>query len=182
MFKRASFAVAAALLLVGLAGRAEAVVIDVDPGPVGGQSNSPLVSEELFVGGQATSFDFVFTDMKHVEATRWGWVLPQDFDPGGPLDLSYVYYLTDMSGNEIGGTRDEDSGDFALVETFALAGPVVAHGFFIEITPNQNILVNILVDGTVGEWVLLPEPAAITLFGFGLAGLGWAVRRRRRTA
>ena len=173
MFKRASLAVAAALLLVGLAGRAEAVVM-IDPGPVGGPSNSPLIGDELFLGGQATSFDFVFEDMKHVEATIWGWQLSSDFDPTVPLDLSYVYYLTDMLGNEIDGTRDEDSGDFGTALTLALAGPIVAHGFFIEFTPNQNILVNVFVDGTVGEWVPLPEPAAITLFGFGLLGLGLA--------
>ena len=173
MFKRASFAVAAALLLVGLVGRAEAVVM-IDPGPVGGPSNSPLVSDEFFPGGQTTSFHFVFTDMKHVEATIWGWQLSSDFNPSGPLELSYVYYLTDILGNEIDGTRDEDTGDFGTALTLALAGPIVAHDFFIEFTPNQNILVNVFVDGLVGEWVPLPEPAAITLFGFGLAGLALA--------
>ena len=176
MFKRASFAVAAALLLVGLVGRAEAIVM-IDPGPVGGPSNSPLVGDEFFPGGQTTSFHFVFTDMKHVEATIWGWQLSSDFNPSGPLELSYVYYLTDILGNEIDGTRDEDSGDFGTALTLALAGPIVAHDFFIEFTPNQNILVNVFVDGLVGEWVPLSEPAAITLFGFGLAGLGLASLR-----
>ena len=188
MFKRALLGVAAALLLVGLAGRAEAIVM-IDPGPVGGQSNSPLVSEEQFLGGQTTSFHYVFEDMKHIEALIWGWSLPDDFDPGGPLDLSYVFYLTDMFGNEIDGTRDEGSGDIGGALNDSQTIPIVAHDFFIEITPNQNILVNIFVDGLVGEWVpdQLPEPASITLFGFGLAGLGWASlvgagRRRRRRA
>ena len=188
MFKRALLGVAAALLLVGLAGKAEAVVvIDVDPGPVGGQSNSPLVSEEFFPGGQTSSFHYVFEDMKHIEALIWGWSLPDDFDPSGPLDLSYVFYLTDMFGNEIDGTRDEGSGDIGGALDDSQTIPIVAHDFFIEITPNQNILVNIFVGGLVGEWVPdeLPEPAAITLFGFGLAGLGLALhgagqRRRRR--
>ena len=67
--------------------------------------------------------------------------------------------------------------------------PIIAHDVFIEITPNQNIFVEIFVDGIVGEWVPheLPEPAAITLFGFGLLGLGLAAfhgvgRRRKKTA
>ena len=186
MFKRASLAVAAALLLVGLAGRAEATVM-IDPGPVGKQSNSPLVSDEQFLGGQTTSFHFVFEDMKHIEALIWGWQLADDFDPSGPLNLSYVFYLTDMFGNEIDGTRDEGSGeiDGAFNDTQTI--PIVAHDFFIQITPNQGILVDIFVAGLVGEWVApLPEPAAITLFGFGLAGLGLmglrgAARRRHRT-
>ena len=181
MFKRASLAVAAALLLATLAARAEATVM-IDPGPVGGQSNSPLVSNEQFFGNQTNSFHFVFEDMKHIEALLWGWQLPEDFDPDGPLNLSYVFYLTDMFGNEIDGTRDEGSGEIDGAFNDSQTIPIIAHDFFIEITPNQNILVNIFVDGLVGEWVPLPEPAAITLFGFGLAGLGWAVRRRKKTA
>lgn len=183
MFKRASLVMATALLLVGLAGRAEATVIKIDPGPVGGQSNSPLVSEELFLGGQTTSFHFVFDDMKHIEALLWGWELPDNFNPSGPLDLSYVFYLTDMFGKEIDGTRDEGSGPIDGAFAYSQTIPIVAHDFFIEITPSQNILVNVFVDGLVGEWVApLPEPATITLFGFGLAGLGWAIRLQRKAA
>ena len=181
MFKRASLAAAALLLVVGLAGRAEAVVM-INPGALGGQSNSPLVSEELFLGGQTTSFHYVFEDMKHVEATSWGWALPVDFDPAGPLSISFVYYLTDMFGNEINGTRIEiDVGGPFTGSTFVSIAPIIAHDFFIEITPNQNILANIFVNGLVGEWVPdeLPEPATIALLGLGLAGLGVAARRKK---
>ena len=190
MLKRASLAVAAALLVTALAGRAEAVVM-IDPGPVGGPSNSPLVSEALFPGGQTTSFHYVFEDMKHVEVTTWGWLLPDDFDPGASFAVEWVFYLTDMFGNEIPATRA--SGDEIEPQGFlrsSSAAPIIAHDFFIEMTPifdstvPLNLPVNIIVDGIVGEWVALPEPAAITLFGFGLLGLGFAGRhgagRRRK--
>lgn len=179
MFKGTSRAVAVALLLVGLAGRAEAVVM-IDPGPVGGESNLPLVSNVSFLGGQTTSIHYVFEDMKHVGALGWGWELSEGFDPDEPYLVSWVYYLTDMFGNEIEGTRSEsDPGPF----TASISGsfePIIAHDFFIELTPNQDIPVDIIVFGIVGEWVALPAPATITLFGFGLAGLGWAAARRRR--
>ena len=193
MFNRASLAAAAALLLVGLAGRAEAVMIEemVDPGDVGQQSRSPLETDVMFPGGQTTSFHFVFEDMKHVEVTRWGWQLPDDFDPGSSFSVEWVFYLTDMFGNEIPATRA--SGDEFEPQGFlrgSSAAPIIAHDFFIEMTPTfdsaqpLNLLVDVFVDGLVGEWVALPEPAAITLFGFGLLGLGLAglhgARRRRK--
>ena len=192
MFKRASLAVAAALLLAALAGRAEAVVM-IDPGLVGGPSNSPLVSEALFPGGQTTSFHYVFEDMKHVEVTTWGWQLPDDFDPGASFAVEWVFYLTDMFGNEIPGTRSIGNEVEPLGSLRNSADPITAHDFFIEMTPifdstaPLNLPVNIIVDGIVGEWVALPEPAAITLFGFsllglGLAGLHRAGRRRKKIA
>ncbi len=170
---------AAALLLSALASRADAIVM-VDPGAVGGPSNAPLVNNQFFGGSQTTSFHFVFEDMKHVEATRWGWQLEPDLDPIN-LDLTFTYYLTDMFGNQIDGTRAGGSGEIPS-DFINSSTPIIAHDVFIEITPNQNIFVEIYVDGIVGEWVpdVLPEPAAITLFGFGLAGLGLAALRRRK--
>ena len=175
MFKIASLAVAAALLLVGLAGRAEAVVM-IDPGPAGGQSNSPLVSDVSLLGGQTNSFHYVFEDMKHVETIGWGWALSDIFDPSDPPFLSWIYYLTDMSGNEIDGTRSESQGSFSVFISGS-SEPIIAHDFYIEITPDRDILVDIFVEGLVGEWVALPVPATIALFGFGLAGLGLASLR-----
>ena len=176
MLRKALLGLAAALLL-GLAGRAEAVVM-VDPGTVGQQSNSPLVVEESFPGGQTTSFHYVFEDMKHIEATEWGWMLPQDFDPVAEFTISWLFYLTDMFGNEIDGTRGQGTAQINGIARVSL-DPIIAHDFFIELTPTLNIPVNILVNGIVGEWVPMPEPATIALFGFGLAGLGFAARRRK---
>ena len=189
LFKRASLAVTAALLLVGLAGRPEATVM-VDPGPVGGQSNVPLVPDAMFPGGQSTSFHYVFEDMKQVAATRWGWLISNDFDPGTSWTVAWLFYLTDMSGNEISGTRSIGDEVEPLGFLRNSTDPIVAHGIFVELfprfesNPNQNLIANISVDGIVGEGApgVLPQPAAITLFGFGLAGLGWAIRRRKRAA
>ena len=181
MIRKASLALAAALLL-GPSGRAEASLMDtiVNPGNVGDPSNSPLVVEESFPGGQTTSFHYVFEDMKHVEATTWGWELPDDFDPAGDLSITWLFYLTDMFGNEIDNTRGAGTAQIGGIARFS-PDPIIAHDFFIELTPTLNIPVNILVNGLVGEWVPngLPEPATIALFGFGLAGLGFAARRRK---
>ena len=181
MFKRALLVVAAALLLVGTVVRAEATVM-VDPGPVGAQSNVPLVSDAMFPGGQRTSFHYVFEDMKQVEATRWGWLNSIDFDPGTSWTVAWLFYLTDMSGNEISGTRSTGDEVEPLGFLRNSIDPIIAHGFFVELfprfesNPTQNLIVNIFVDGIVGAGApgMLPEPAAITLFGFGLAGLALA--------
>ena len=162
----------------------------VDPGPVGGQSNVPLVPDAMFPGGQSTSFHYVFEDMKQVAATRWGWLISNGFDPGTSWTVAWLFYLTDMSGNEISGTRSIGDEVEPLGFLRNSTDPIVAHGIFVELfprfesNPNQNLIANISVDGIVGEGApgVLPQPAAITLFGFGLAGLGWAIRRRKRAA
>ena len=62
----------AALAALGVGSMsAQAAVIVVDPGVVGGLSNSPIVAGQL-VPASDPFLDVRFADMKHVEAVRWG--------------------------------------------------------------------------------------------------------------
>lgn len=62
--------------------------------------------------------------------------------------------------------------------TFTLAGPAIA-----SVTFNQTAQSNAaFFQANLDDFVLItpvPEPSSLTLFGFGLAGLGFLMRRRR---
>ncbi len=93
---------------------------------------------------------------------------------GAALDLSQEL-VGQPTTNGIWGASDGLSGDFNM---FASLGSGAPEGtFYFEITTNEDTGDRLLL--TSFAPVQVAEPAALSLFGLGLLGLGLAARRRK---
>jgi len=170
----------------------QALEFTIDPGDVGDAITNPF--DRFFIETPLpVPLDLIFVANKYVKYNSWGFkltVLQEDVVPA-PWTLGYLYYLTDESGSEIAGTRNELPGftgdldlhkDSILSNTDFSLDSITAHGFHIEVNgslaSNYRSRLQITGDGVVGEWKI-PEPGTIGLLCIGVAGIG-SIRKRNK--
>ena len=185
-----------------------AVEIVVDPGAVGSTSGSIAMPFSTLNGqsldGSNFVLDFVFPDMKYIEAIM-------DGDPA--FVEASAQLTTDGSasfgiGSIGGGFFSDENGDPVLTAGALAYGTSGSPGLFViefnvqltadqnfhdvhfgtpawtwptasntQITGGQLVLTGSSSTLTVGEWSV-PEPAILALFGIGIAGIGYQRSKR----
>ncbi len=171
-FRNLVFAMIAFSWIETTATSLQAATMIVNPGIIGGQTNNPFLASIVLTPADPT-LDIVFDAMKHVVVTEYGWARTPI--AGNPQVAPGAFWLTDMNGIEIPGTR-ETSNQFLLGLTRTPSSPVIAHDFHLDFALQQNTTINVILKGTVGVWV--PEPASLTGLSI-LSSVGIFLRRRK---
>ena len=195
------------LLVLGLGGGAQAVVIPIDPGNIGETfTNRSFAFTQLDgqnLDGSAVALDFVFAPKQLQVASMGVFNFQVSFEI--PSLLTFVPppaspFLLDENGNSI-----PTSFLASVGQTLGAPPNRITYGAFASLPPLSFQGVRFLItlptfgagqvsnarfdiNGPSGDLLTvgaqsqqIPEPATLALFGFGLAGLGWAVRRRKAT-
>ena len=198
----------AALGTFALAGPAQAVVVNIDPGNIGESfTNRSFAFTELdgqALDGSAVTLDFVFApeQLQVVSAGNFSFAVSFQI----PSLLTFVPptpdgFLSDENGNSLAGGPGGSVGQtlgappnrITYTLTFLNLQPLSFQGIRFSLTlptfgaaqvsdARLDISSGAGASLTVGaqQPQQLPEPASIALFGFGLLGLGFAAKRVRR--
>jgi len=128
-----------------------------------------------------------------------GW---RDFDPTITFNFASNVFITGVSlhlddANGIGGvwlsaSVDINGDNFAIVDpaanvpAFFTFAPLTQGGSTLTMTLHRRLswqfIDEVTFEGRIIETMPAPEPATLTLFGLGLAGLGFARRRKNLAA
>jgi len=117
-----------------------------------GLSGPPSGTATVFGVLNSTEFGFDFTDFNDGESFSFSW------DPDIATDVDYGAVVGEMEGMGI---------------TLVTSGGTVSGALGLGVIENQTVLIAIIESPAA-----VPEPGAIALLGIGLAGLGFARRRK----
>ncbi len=191
MFKMLTLGLSAALIALGIAGPATASLIyDVNrtigagtvtgfletDGTIGALSNANLVGGEIIISAP------------NVAASPVTVLFGEDFFDvySGSIIATETQLLFNFSNNFNSLLISDNGGADPTLVSWCLAGGIVSCAIFysnVEMIRNGNNETPFQQASRTGNVAIatlrLPEPAAITLLGFGIAGLLLAARRKR---
>ena len=189
MLKRLALAATAALLSAGMAGPAQASLIGQtvtcsDNGAfLNGTCNVPAASV-----GAGSEFDIL-----DESRNRRLWSIDLDADS---IIMTFVFNGTALSGVDARVTlgdlfwADDPGATIVGIANFTAVGVLGVTESDITVNDNSIVIAYLPRRWTTGDFISfdlvtshseLPEPATLTLLGFGLLGLGVAALRRRCT-